>query len=430
MAVALGSALTLIAAAPAGAAEWTIGPALEMRGEYNDNVRLRPSDENIRSVRVARLLPLADMRVREPNWEASVEGRLDLQRYTGADDAEDLDRENGRLGIASTYNTPRTTWGLEGRYEVDTTLQDELTSDLGLVTEQIERTTKQVAPRVGWAITPRTRLKVDLRYQEVSIDDEAAGLSDFQYGFVTAALSRELSRRLTLSGALGYSVFDVLDKTRFQAVVFTGSAFTTGQIELEGAQAKTASLRVGGSYEVSPTLSFDLAVGARRTKTRFEVAQAVFFTFPPFSAVIGTREETISSTGFLINGELRKRFQRTDLSLKLSRDLSPSIDGGLDETDTVTLGVERRISPAVKAGLTLEHLQTEEATGAATQSDEQERTVLRIAPRIIWRPNRRWSVVAKYTHTRLDRGNREAMAKQNLMSLSLEYTWPRASIPD
>ena len=80
-----------------GAAEWTFEPAVKLRREYNDNIRLTAQPHN--SVNGSIIAPSLNFGVNTPVWQTSGGGEDTQRRYSGE---VGLDQDDNLLTIYTT----------------------------------------------------------------------------------------------------------------------------------------------------------------------------------------------------------------------------------------------------------------------------------------------------------------------------------------
>ena len=389
------------------AAEWAAEPAITVRGEYNDNIRLTSAPHD--DVWGAILEPRVTFARRTERWDMSANARLRAAYYDGEDN---LNTTDNFFDIKSKQRFERGSWDASASLANDTTLQNEfLDLDTGIVVSQIDRTRHNFRLAGQYMFTETVWMEASLGYQTVKYDDgERFGLLDYDYLTPSLQVVHQFNPKIQLFGVLSHS-----------RVSYDSAS------ELE---SKTNSLQLGGAYDITETWKLSGSVGNRRTRTSSLVPTAVprpglEFLFPLVYDVITVPRDS-ESTGLVYNASLSRKFETGDLGLNASRSVVPSSTGTDTDTTSVSLNGSHRFSETFSGRLSISYLQSETVGDARTIADNDR---YRIAPGLTWRLDRDLHLTAGYIYTQVMRGSTGANdAESNAAFVSLGYTWPRAAI--
>lgn len=389
------------------AAEWLAEPSVTGRMEYNDNIRLTSGDAD--AVWGLSIDPRLRLSRRTEVWDLDANARLRAVGYEGQDG---LNRIDNFFDVAALRRFERGTFDASAGLINDTTLQDEvLDLDTGLVTQQVDRTQRNLRMAASHMLTEATWLEASIGYSTVEYDNgEQYGLLDYDYMTPTLQLVHQLDP-IT-------QVFAVLNHARVD--------YDTSS-ELE---SKTDSLQLGASYEFSERWNLNGSIGSRRTRTSQNVLDIVprpgFEIFFPFIFDVVSLPRDSETTGLVYNLSLTRSFETGSLGLSASRSVTPSSTGTDTDTTSVTLDAERSFTAQLSGRLAVSYFQSETVGETRTTAD---RDRYRVAPSLSWRLDRDLSLGAGYSYTYLSSaGPGIESVDSNAVFISLGYTWPRMAV--
>src|SRR5258706_1349034 len=172
------------------AAEWSMEPSVDLRGEYDDNVNFASHPHP--SVWAIKFSP--DVKFSGATEALDVSGRIrvNVNRYFGENG---LDTTDYITSLHSSYKTERHLLGLNIEAVRDSTLMSEL-SETGVVNERRQRTRVTANPTWSRSLTEATSLKATYRYDDVRYADTAGtSLIDYHEQSATVGLQSNLSER-------------------------------------------------------------------------------------------------------------------------------------------------------------------------------------------------------------------------------------------
>ncbi|MCA1805475.1 MAG: outer membrane beta-barrel protein [Xanthomonadaceae bacterium] len=389
---------------PLQAAEWVAEPSIQLRGEYNDNVRLTTTDHG--SSWAATLDPRLHLARRTQLWDLGANARLRGTRYTGE---HNLDTVDQFLDASLQRRFERGSFDASAGYVRDTTLQNEfLDQDTGLVTNQIDRTSRNLRLAGKGMFNERTFLEAAVSYRDLEYEDGArSNLLDYDYFTPSLTLSHQLNAKTRLFGVLSHSRLDYDSDSEFES--------------------KTDSLQLGASHKFTETWTLSGSVGSRRTRTSSLVQVAIPCPDPFGFLTCGSTLEPRDSrtTGLVYNLSLERELETGNISLSASRSVTPSSTGSETDTTTVNLSGSHRFTPQLSARLVVSYLQSETVGGTSTQADADR---YRVSPSLRWQLDRDLALSAGYHYTRVTRDTVTDDADSNAVYVSLGYSWPRMAV--
>jgi hypothetical protein len=393
-------AAALAAPAPAQAAEWYARSRLSLETGYDDNVRLSADDET--DAFETTLSPRFVLGGRSQALEVQLDTRLDFTRYW---DEPDLDTDDQFLRLQTTYTGRRATLGLAGSFERDTATDDD--DDDGRQQLGSERRVSGgVAPTLRYTLSPRHSLElaggVDRRiYPDAQgassgvldgrgVVAQGLGVVQADNGAIDDALSGDRdSRQNYWRYSLGLTwLYQLQPRT----ALGLGPSFL--YLDQPRQELALASLQGLVRHALTPRLTLDGRAGPsvaltdsrlQRSSTRsgfFEVDPGVFVPATEFTFTEEHEEET--TLGFVADAGLAwQATRRTDLTLRLSRQIEPSGSEGEAVTrDRVSLGLDHELSRTVAFFLNTSWLR--QGAVSSDTGDDGDRTTIRFEPGIRW----------------------------------------------
>lgn len=404
----LALAIALASSPGVNAAEWVAEPVVNLREEYNDNIRMTELDHS--SVWGTTLDPRVKLSRRSELWDLSGNARLRASKYAGEDG---LDTTDSFLDIAAKRQFERGSWQASASQVNDTTLQnEELDLDTGLTYTQVGRTTRSVHIAGEYLFTEATWLEASIDYSNLGYDQgETYGLLDYDY--LTPGLR---------------TVHQLDLQTQIFAIVNRSKVSYETDTDLE---SNTDSLQLGASYDITETWKVKGSVGSRRTNTSSMVPTGVprpgLEDFYPYIYDIVYVPRDSESTGLVYNATLTRKLETGEFSIDASRAITPSSTGTDTDTTSIDLNGMYMLDAKLSASLAVSYLQSATVGGTSTQADNDR---FRISPGIHRRLDRDWNLSAGYTYGRTEYKNRSTNnnASSNAVYINLGYAWPRISV--
>lgn len=406
--------LALFAALAAGptleAAEWVAEPSINLRGEFDDNIRLTSARHD--EVWGMTLDPRLMLSRRSELLDLSVMGRLRASQYPSEDSLNTVDNF---FDLAATRRLERGSVNASVSLINDTTLQDEtLDFDTGLTINQIDRSERSLTLGGEYMFNEATWLEASVSMTTLDYDDgERYGYLDYDYLTPGLRIVHQFDPQTQVFGILSHA------KVEYD-----------GDTELE---SKTDSLQLGAAYDITETWKVSASVGSRRTRTSSLTPTLVApipglepfcgFFFECQIVYVPTDSE---STGLVYDATLTREFETGSLRLSASQSVTPSSTGTDTESTRVSLDGTHRFDAKLSAGLAVSYYQSSTVGDVTTNADNDR---YRVAPSLTWRLDEDMALTTGYSYTRVKRGSAgDDNVDSNAVFISLGYTWPRMAM--
>lgn len=393
--------LSGLATSAARAAEWSLEPSIDLRGEYDSNIHLTPGPHN--GVWGATLSPDARFRGATEALDVSGDLRFNLNRYWGE---SGLDTNDYIFGLRSTYKGERDVVGFNADAVRDSTLVSEL-AETGVVLTRDQRTRLTANPSWTHALTERTSIGASYTFNDVHYANTAGtGLVNYRDQTATVTLQQLLSER------------------EIASIAGSWERYETAQ-----SRATTYAVQVAYDRAFSESVHANVTVGARNTRTTlFSEALVCEGTilfgicFGNVTAIPFSVSET--HTGYIFSASLDKRWETATLSGQVSHVLNPSGIGTLVETDRVALSWNQQWSPTVSYSVYGAAYQAKDIGSFSTGKSRY----YTIEPRASWRITEWWTLTGGYRYNHAGYPGTSSNASDNVAYLVLTYTWPKLSV--
>lgn len=393
----------LLAMPECQALDVVLGGEINPASEFNSNLFLttRPHEDTWgEGVDGTIDLSLADSR-----WKTQATGRFQNRWYPNDNN---LDYYNQLFSVKSQYFSERAVWGLDSQYNMDNTLSSLDSLDLGFVFTRIPRTTRLVSPNVTYSLTENTSLALAYTYQDTTYDQQKSSRSvvDSEAHTGSLNLTHQWNERLQLLGSMSYTSYDLLGidqsfdgffplNTIFGLLLFpsvTQVPGTTGTIN-------TASLMGGFNFKLTETIDLAFSGGGQHNDTsnpETTITTSVFGTPVATRQIPATENSTISE---VYSGRASKHFERSDLSLDISRSISPSLQGILYAYDRYSLSGTHKFTPHLSGSL---NLSLSNQSGVGGDSALVDRDLYTIRAGVDWQWAQNWRLNASYQYSQVD----------------------------
>lgn len=366
----------------ADAAEWSAAPSLSVKGLYNSNLLLFNGHNQVWGDWVT-----PDLRFKGSTEALWVEGglRAEFVHYYG-----DQERAftNLYFPLKASYSSDRNTFGFDGGFTRDNTLQGEL-QRTGLVLAFTQRSLLTAAP--SWTFGLTERLSWQSGYQFTNAEYENGiqlGLVNYQVQAGNSGMTYNLGER------------DQIQLTGEYTLVSTPSISQTSSYY--GVQG-------GGTHDFGRELIGTISGGIRFVNsTRGSLSD---------HTTVGVYSATLS-----------KRFERTTIQIDGSRNINPSGFGRLLKTDRVGGSLSHNLTETLTASLTgglyfVEAVVTQSSGGTLPQT-----RFVSVNPAISWKFSPWWTVDVSYTYAERAVGSLNQWNFANSTFVMLTYGGPKWSV--
>jgi len=321
------------------------------------------------------------------------------KRYPGNDD---LNTDNQRYNLTTSYNTERSIWQLTGsRSELSTISEMQITPNTAVVGVPVKYDIYSINPSWTWVVDELTRLQLSYSVSGYSyVNGQTVGLYDYSARTITAQLTKQIDPKNSVFFSGGYSSFNV---------------------------PSTSYSSKGGSYQVGITRSFSetmngtLSAGLRKMSDEQDVAVCTLFFGP---VCLQTRQEMQSTdhTSSVFGGSLKKQFETVRVSLNVSRAYDPSGQGTIVRTDSQNAELTKRLTENLSGNVSVNNYSYKSESANVTNIG---RRYYILASGLSWRWTPELNVNFLYQYGHIKRDSENEPATSNSAILFLEYQWPQ-----
>jgi len=360
------------------AAEWSLSGSVDPSLEYDDNIFMR--DENKLGDYHARMSPTLKVVHALENSETSLSTGYVLDRY---ERSSQLDTENPFWRIDTSYKTERSTWGLNASY-VESTSRTDAEEDTGDFETNSISTTERISPSYSFQLTERDVLSVSASY------------STKEYS--TADFSNSRSRSLSTNWQHQFT-------ERFNGGVSVSANNNKSSGLTSTIDDDTYNVSLTTKYDLSEIWAINGSVGLRQLDSE----QKDLFGFT----------DNTSDTGSSLDLNISYKGEVDTASLGLSRSISPSSTGGVNEQDRISLSWSRELTETLTARISGSFLTT---TSAIDDSNDK-RENLTLSPSVNWKFSPDASLSLSYKFRQQKESDANTDASSQAVMLTLNYGW-------
>lgn len=396
---ALSAAVVALVPLGARADRWLMEDGVNARFESNDNFALVPMSPG--AVHTLYVTGALDVSRQLENAVTRLKTDATAVRQQGA---VAQNRMDGQLALTQSLSDPLNTFSLALRYAQDfnnTATSADVTQGQG------RRRTTTLSAVWSRALSERLSASTQVTTDRTSYGAQLASAVGYRDTAVSARLSYGWSETMNLGLQASHSEYRADDDLN---------------------RSRTDSVTLSLSRPLSDRASGSISVGVYRTAT---MAQSPRLACPlaasfcdaglvPF-VVVGQRSDT-SRNGVQFDGSYRWQIdETTDSSFSMARQQAPSGAGTLVRSDTVSLGVNRSLSPTLTGSMNF--ARSRSVFQDATNAPSPGRSMLAVSLTKQFAPD--LSVQASYQHNRADASTFASGARSNSLSVSLNYGGPR-----
>jgi len=373
------------------AAEWKSEPSLFLKGQYNDNVRLRADNANPEGSTGFTLEPRIKFAGEELNlWDIAVDARAKVTRYQ---DIEDGDSENIFFVFDGGKQTERSEWRLNASLDRNINLDtdfDTSNPDNGAFNDRTVRKTASISPSVAIDASEILRLTLFLNNTDVSFE-EVTSLSyqDYTYSSLSFIADWTVAQNHQLGFTSSYSEYES-----------PGSSFSFDK----------SILQLDYTYIINPNASAALSFGGRSLES--------LRTVP----VVGDLKN--KDNGTVVKLSYSSRTETASHRFTASRDVSPSSFGGAQEIRSATYLYRIENTERFTTKLILDASESSTINGTLV-SRFNDRIRYRVEPSLTYKLNRNWNLQFLYRYIGQDFTGNDRDSAANAIFINLFLHWPK-----
>lgn len=360
------------------AAEWSLSGGLNPSLEYDDNIFMRESNKV--GDYHASMIPTLKLAYETDNAEASLSTGYVMERYHTS---SYLDNDDPFFKLNTAYKTQRSTWGLGLKFS-ESSSRNDAADDTGDFETNSTSTTKSISPSFSYQLTERDSLSLSTSYSEKTYS--TTDFSDSKNRSVSSHWQHQFTERFNGGVSLSAS-----------------NNKSTGLLELT--DDDTYNLSLTSNYNISEIWSIDGSIGINHLNSQQ-------------TNLLGATDKT-KSTGPSSSINVSYKTDINQANLSISRSISPSSTGDVNEQDKVSVGWSRSLNERLTAGIRGSY----QETSSAIDNDSNDRENISISPSINWQysPDSTFSLSYNY------RQQKESALNTNVSShaimLTFNYNW-------
>ena len=396
---------------PAYSAELTAEPSISFRGQYDDNVRKLPDENNPVSSTAYKVEPRIKFAANEQGlWDMSVNARGRLIRYQ---DIEDSDSDNVFFDFNAGRKTELTEWRLITSFEQNSNFDtdyDTETPDAGLLLDdRTESETVSIAPSFRWSFSEMSQMSLKLSNTNVTYDEVISETyKDYETNKANAVMYWLVSQNHRLGFTSVFTEYDSPDSNfSYEQIVF----------------------QIDYTYNINQTSNISLSLGERRIDST--VSNAVIACQNPGELeffgecllspeILG--EVSNSDDGVVSNLSYSSVTEFSSHSFNAGRTVVPSSFGSAQENRSVTYKYEINNTERFTTSLLLDASKTETVSGISSEND---RTRYRFEPSVIYKLTSDWSLSFKYSYLEQSITSSNLDSASNSIYINLHLHWPK-----
>lgn len=365
------------------AAQWSLSGSVDPSLEYDDNIFMR--DTNKIGDYHSRMSPTLSAAYNLENMNVSFNTGYVVDRY---DESSELNTENPFWRFNTQYQTQRSSWGLGVSYQERTSRSLAADNTGDFETNSIN-TSETIAPSFSYQLTERDVLGVRGSY--VKQESSTVDFSDSKSRSLTTSWTHKFTERL--NGGVALTVSN--NKS-------TGLASSSDD--------DTYNLSLTSQYEMSEIWSINGSVGIRQLDSEQKDAANV--------------TSNGSTTGSSLNVNVSYKKDVDTASIGVSRSISPSIDGGVNEIDKFSINWSRDLSDVLSTSIRASIQQTSSAR--VNSSDKREN--ISVSPAINLKLSPDASIALTYRYRQQKESVNDTRVSSNAVMLTFNYNWDGFSV--
>lgn len=370
--------LVMVPATSLTAAEWVFDVVANPTFGYNDNVFLQEKEDDSFNFSIK---PTVSLSRRVENMTSTASIGYSVQRYFSE---SSIDSTNPFAEFDTLYQLERMTFGLKAAYKEDSS-RNEALEDNGDFTSSDKLRRRSIAPSFGYQLSEIDSLTADSQFSETEYSSPTS--SDNETKTLTLGWQRQFTERFS-GGLRG----------------------TVSNFKLDGPTSSSDddnyNISVTTNYQLSEVWTVNGSVGYRRlNSTRRDL--------------MGNETDT-SSTGSSYEFSSQYADGKNNYSVDLSKQLSPSSSGEVNEQERIGGGWSRQLSERLSSNMTISYQETDSASG----DDQSKRKNLDFSPSLQWRLSSNMSLDFKYGYRQQKvSGSSGKDVDSNSFSVNVNYDW-------
>ena len=376
--VGITSIIFLLATPALSAAEWSVDTVIGPSFGYDDNVLLQDDEQGSFDFSMRPTLVFGRA---EENFSSYLSIGYSVERYASL---ARLDSENPFMALTTDYQMERTQFSLSADYTKDTTRSEALDNTGDFSTNSTLRR-RGISPSISYQLTEVDTISTNFNYSETDYST-----SDFS-STKTRALTLGWQRQFTERFSSGLNA--------------TASNYKSGAL-LFSNDDDSYNFALTLDYQLSELWSLEGNLGYRILNTE---RKGNFGTM--------SRDRSTGSSFSLLTIH---EDELNTMSLELSKELSPSSEGNVNEQERIAVSWSRELSERWRSGVTASY----QETISATNNNSNNRKNLDFSPSLRWQFASNMGIDFKYHYRRQQTASiTNGDVDSNSISVTLDYDW-------
>jgi hypothetical protein len=358
-------------------AEWSLTSTLNPSAKYDDNVFMSENEQS--SVQYSITPTLMAKRAMKTS-EVSLAAGYNVQRYTAF---AQLDRQDPFVRFNSRLSTERNQYGLAASYSQSSS-RSTAEQDTGDFMTESSVTSETISPSYSYQMTARDSISLGANYSTRTYS--TTDFSDNKTKSVNFGWQHQLSERL--SGGLNFSA------SNYQSDGLTLSS-----------NDDNYNLSTTITYKLSELWQLNGSVGVRKLNSH---------RTDGLGASVNS-----SSSGSSFDFSANRITELGSFSMGLSRSLSPSNNGDVNEQDRLTIAWSKALTELLSTSLSASYQQS---TSALVEGSDK-RENINFSPSIKWQLERDLGLNLSYQYRQQKRSSANTNMSSNSLMMTLIYDW-------
>jgi hypothetical protein len=353
---------------------------------YNSNLLLINGDNEVWGFWVS-----PGLKFKGSTESLEVEGSVksDFIQYYGS---TDRNLTNLFFPLRASYRHDRYTFGFEGGFTHDNTLQSEL-QQTGLVLAFTQRSLWNAMPSLTVGITERLSWRTNYQFTDVQYQDGIRlGLVNYQVHGGTTGITYNLRERDQVQLIGEYTSFRI--PTRMQDATYYGA-------------------QGGWTHDFGDQMTGSILGGVRFVTSTQD-----------FSGGSLSAHETV----WIYRGILRKRFERATIQIDGSSEINPSGFGRLLKTERVGATLSHNLTETLTASLTGSYYFVSGVVTDPAVAPLPQQRYSSISPSLSWKFSQWWTLDVAYTYAERAVDSLDQWNFANSTFVMLTYGGPKWSV--
>lgn len=313
------------------AKEYSAETVLRVGGEVDDNVQLNEEEESIVGVVVS---PELNLGLRTERLDIALDTILDFAQF----DKEEFNSDDQNIVLSSGYAFEHDVFRASAQLKRDSTRTSE-PEDTGLIDGVSRREASSAS--LSWQHLFNEKQSIEIGGIYSQVDSESLRLNDYEYSTVNAAHIYKISARSQLTTQLTAARFEA-DVDTLALFEVTNLGEIPSAVSTENTQdSYKLDMEIGRQF--TEQFDFSVAIGASHIKQSFDSREAEAIAQADNVRLLAGLEDN-DDNAFFLRSSLRYKGERSEVSLNVSSDTTPSSSGYLILSNQLVVNLNYRLS--------------------------------------------------------------------------------------